>query len=49
MQIQPYLFFNGDCEAAFNFYERCLVGKIEAIKPRCPRPDDDAAQVFDAG
>ncbi len=28
MQINPYLFFNGQCEAAFKFYERCLGGKI---------------------
>lgn len=28
MQINPYLNFNGDCEAAFKFYERCLGGKI---------------------
>ncbi|MEO8716411.1 MAG: VOC family protein [Acetobacteraceae bacterium] len=28
MQINPYLGFNGDCEAAFKFYERCLGGKI---------------------
>lgn len=28
MQLNPYLFFNGQCEAAFRFYERCLGGKI---------------------
>jgi PhnB protein len=28
MQITPYLAFNGDCEAAFRFYEKCLGGKI---------------------
>jgi uncharacterized glyoxalase superfamily protein PhnB len=22
MQLQPYLYFNGDCETAFRFYER---------------------------
>jgi PhnB protein len=31
MQINPYLVFNGQCEAAFKFYEKCLGGKIEAI------------------
>jgi PhnB protein len=31
MQLNPYLYFNGDCEAAFKFYERCLGGKIEAM------------------
>lgn len=28
MQINPYLNFNGQCEAAFKFYEKCLGGKI---------------------
>ena len=28
MQLNPYLHFNGNCEAAFNFYEKCLGGKI---------------------
>jgi len=28
MQINTYLMFNGNCEAAFKFYERCLGGKI---------------------
>lgn len=28
MQINPYLKFNGDCEAAFKFYEQRLGGKI---------------------
>jgi PhnB protein len=33
MQINPYLLFNGQCEEAFKFYERCLGGKIEALIP----------------
>ena len=28
MQMNPYLSFNGDCEAAFKFYERCLDAKL---------------------
>jgi len=28
MWLNPYLTFNGQCEAAFKFYERCLRGKI---------------------
>jgi PhnB protein len=28
MNINPYLMFNGNCEAAFKFYEQCLGGKI---------------------
>jgi PhnB protein len=27
MQLNPYLSFNGNCEAAFRFYERVLPGK----------------------
>ena len=31
MQLNPYLNFNGNCEAAFKFYERCLGGKITML------------------
>lgn len=31
MQINPYLVFNGQCEIAFKFYERCLGGKIKSM------------------
>lgn len=31
MQLNPYLNFNGNCEAAFKFYEQCLGGKIVAM------------------
>ncbi|MGA7592768.1 MAG: VOC family protein, partial [Candidatus Sulfotelmatobacter sp.] len=31
MNLSPYLFFNGDCEAAFKFYEKVLGGKIDAM------------------
>src|ERR1700675_524339 len=33
MQLNPYLFFNGQCEAAFKFYAKILGGKIEAMMP----------------
>jgi PhnB protein len=29
--VQPYLIFDGQCEAAFKHYEQCLGGKIEAM------------------
>ena len=29
MQFTPYLNFNGDCEAAFRFYQRVLGGELE--------------------
>jgi PhnB protein len=38
MHLQPYLYFNGDCEAAFRFYERCLGGKIEAMLTHAGTP-----------
>lgn len=28
MQLNPHLTFNGQCEAAFRFYELCLGGKV---------------------
>jgi PhnB protein len=33
MQLHPYLNFNGECEAAFKFYEQCLGGKITFMMP----------------
>jgi PhnB protein len=38
MQLQPYLYFNGDCETAFRYYERCLGGKIEAMLTHAGSP-----------
>ncbi|MEG4217393.1 VOC family protein [Microcoleus sp. Pol14C6] len=31
MQSNTYLFFDGECQAAFKFYEQCLGGKIEMM------------------
>jgi len=31
MQVNPYLFYNGNCEAALKFYEKVLGAKIEAM------------------
>jgi len=33
MQLNPYLTFNGQCEAAFKFYEKCLDAKITFMMP----------------
>ena len=33
MKINSYLTFNGDCEAAFKFYEKCLGAKIQMMMP----------------
>lgn len=29
MKLNSYLYFNGQCEAAFDFYAKCLDGKVE--------------------
>jgi len=31
MQVNPYLFFHGNCEEAFKFYEKALGGKVDAM------------------
>ena len=31
MQINPYLFYDSNCEAAFNYYAKVLGGKIEMM------------------
>jgi len=41
MQLNPYLSFNGQCEAAFKFYERCLDGKIVAMMTYASSPMGD--------
>src|SRR6185437_7635031 len=38
MPLNPYLLFNGQCEAAFKFYERCFSGKIEAMMRHAGTP-----------
>ena len=32
MQVNPYLFYNGNCEAAFKFYEKVLVARFSQIE-----------------
>lgn len=41
MQLNTYLFFNGECEAAFKFYERCLGGKIEMMLTHADAPAEE--------
>lgn len=38
MQLNPYLIFDGQCEAAFRFYEQVLGGKIAAMMPYADTP-----------
>jgi PhnB protein len=36
MQLNPHLNFDGECEAAFKFYEQVLGGKITfSMRIRC--------------
>ncbi len=38
MQLNPYLFFNGQCEAAFKFYAQVLGGKIDGMLTHAVTP-----------
>ena len=38
MRLNTYLVFNGQCEAAFKFYEQCLGGKIVAMFTHAATP-----------
>jgi PhnB protein len=40
MLLNPYLSFNGDCEAAFRFYEKALGGKILMMMTYAQIPAD---------
>jgi PhnB protein len=39
MQIQPYLFFNGRCEEAIEFYRKALGAEVEMIMRFKDNPD----------
>ena len=41
MHLNPYLTFNGQCEAAFRFYEECLGGKIVAMMTHAETPAEE--------
>src|SRR5688500_6019891 len=43
MQMNPHLSFNGQCEEAFKFYERCLGGQLGAIFRYAGSPMADEA------
>jgi len=38
MKVSAYLFFDGDCEAAFRFYEQHLGAKIDALLTHAGTP-----------
>jgi PhnB protein len=39
MQVQPYLFFNGRCEEAVEFYQKALGAKVEMLMRFKESPD----------
>ena len=41
MQLNPYLFFTGQCEAAFKFYAELLGGKIIAMMTHAGTPAEN--------
>jgi PhnB protein len=41
MKLNSYLTFNGQCEAAFKFYEQCLGGKIVAMVTHVGTPAEE--------
>lgn len=41
MQLNPYLHFNGQCEEAFQLYQQCLGGKIEAMISYAGTPGEE--------
>ncbi len=50
MQINPYLAFNGQCRAAFKYYEHVLGGKLAMMMTygESPEPDKNPAVQADA-
>jgi uncharacterized glyoxalase superfamily protein PhnB len=40
MQLNPYIFFNGQCEEAFKFYAQCFNGKIDTMMPHAGTPGE---------
>ncbi|MGP8243259.1 MAG: VOC family protein [Bryobacteraceae bacterium] len=41
MELNPYLGFDGQCEAAFRFYEQCLGGKITFMATYAGTPAEE--------
>ena len=40
MQINAYVFFNGQCKEAFEFYAKCLKGEIQAMLTHAGTPSE---------
>jgi len=41
MHLNPYIFFNGDCEEAFKFYEQTLGAKIDGMLTHAGTPAEE--------
>jgi PhnB protein len=39
MQVNPYLYYNGNCEAAFKFYEKALGAEIDVMMTHESAPE----------
>src|SRR5438309_9048818 len=54
MQVNPYLYYNGNCEAALKFYEKALGAKIEMMlthesaPPEMPTPPEWKKKIMHA-
>ncbi len=44
MQVNPYLFFDGNCREAFTFYAQCLHAEVKAMMPVADMPADATAE-----
>ena len=44
MRLNPYRMFNGQCEAAFKFYQQCLGGTIKAMLKFSDAPKGEDAE-----
>ena len=49
MQIQPYLFFDGRCEEAVEFYRKALGAKVEMLMRYKDSPDSPPAGMVPPG
>ena len=47
-QLEPYLFFNGNCAEAMRFYEKALGGKLERMMKVSDSPDQQKVGCGDA-
>ena len=48
-QLEPYLFFNGNCAEAMRFYEKALGGKLEMMMKASEAPPEAGDPCKDAG